>query len=372
MRLPIPTLLLCLAATLGPSRAPRAQGSIVVPPSAAATEATSAASEPFAYDEVRHVHYIHQSLLLGLGLNTLVKEIDYRRDSTASTITTMLRYRTPATKTQPVWQIRLGNYSGSVIAPVGDFPTATTAGWSTVFSAKPVNFPDLPLVGTGAQPFDLKFVFDVPFQFTGPHLGIDHFAYESAVGGFVYLVDAVNYQPNGGSANLITPSSLGCPSGQNRAYGASADPGGGDLVFDLFGAETGRLASACLGTSSNAWGSLPLPLDLTNLLLLPGCKIYCDLAVTLPVVTDGAGAAQLRVPVPADPALANGTLYGQWVVRDSRVNPAVGLATSDGVRFTLGSEVLPQMSVVSAIANLAQGRAGFVQPGQGPVVKIVW
>ena len=111
MRLCFSILLLTLALP--------AQGSIVVPPTAAAAEAKSAASEPFAYDQVRHVHYLHQSLLAGLGLNTLVKEIDYRRDATAGTITTMLRYRTPATKTQPVWQIRLGNYAGSVVAPSG-------------------------------------------------------------------------------------------------------------------------------------------------------------------------------------------------------------------------------------------------------------
>ena len=372
MRAMFSTTCFALAAAFGLGTMAAAQGSIVVPPGATTADANSLDSEPFAYDQIRHVQYLHQSLLGGLGLNTLIKEIDYRRDASTTTITSMLRYRTPATKTQPVWQIRLGNYTGNVIAPPGDFPTATTAGWTTVFGAKPMNFPDLPKVGTGAQPFDLKFVLDVPFQFTGPHLGIDHFAYEASLGGYNYLVDAVGYVPGGGSADLISPSSLGCPTGQNRASGAAADPGGGDLVFDLFGAQPAKLVSACLGASSTSWGAIALPLDLSSVLLLPGCNLYCDLTVTVPLVTDGAGAAQLRVPIPADPALANGTLYGQWVVRDTRVNPAVGLATSDGLRFTFGGELVPQMSVVSAFAFLAQGRNGFVQPGHGPVVKIAW
>lgn len=348
-----------------------AQGSAVVPPSSATSEGNSADSEPFAFDQARHVHYVGQSLLTSIAPNTLIKELQYRRDGDSSTITSMLRYRTPATKTQPVWQIRLGNLTGNVLAPPPEFPTATTGGWTTVFSAKPMNFPDLPRVGTGPQSFDLKFVLDVPWQFTGQNLGIDHFAYEANVGGFNYVIDAIGYIPGGGSAGLIAPNSLGCPANQNRAYGASADPGGGDLVFDLFGAEANKQASACLGSSSTTWGSLALPLDLSSL-LLPGCKIYCDLAVALPMLTDGAGAAQLRLPIPANPSLANGVVFGQWVVRDSRVNPAVNLATSDGIKFTIGSEIAPQMSVVSAIAVLAQGRNGFVQPGRGPVVKLVW
>ena len=65
------------------------------------------------------------------------------------------------------------------------------------------------------------------------------------------------------------------------------------------------------------------------------------------------------------------------IVADDRVNPAVNIATSDGLRFTLGNDVGTAalgMSVVSLAGNLAsnQRTPGFVQRGRGLVFQLGW
>ncbi len=361
---------LALSALLCPLTA---QGSLIVPAGAATADGASADQEPFGYDQARHVQYVHANLVAGMPLNTLVKELQYRRDGAAPN-PTFTRAR-GTTKVKPVWQIRLGNVLGTVnvMQPPSEFPGVADPNWTVVFTPKQVDFPDLNLVGGGGpQNFDIKFLFDVPWQWKGPTLGIEHYVAETNNAAYVYIADAAAAPPSSGSADLITPQSLGCPKNQNRAYGASASPGQGDLVFTLFGAPATAGAFACLGASSTQWGSLPLPFDLTASLALPGCFVYCDLVVAIPRPTNGSGSSELRAPIPADAGLAGGTVFGQWVVQDSRVNPAVNLATSDGLKFTLGGGLGPQTSVVSAIANLAGGRSGFVQPGRGLVFTLVW
>src|SRR5690349_15063012 len=84
----------CLAGLASPLLA---QGSIVIPPGTAAVDGNSADVEPFGYDQVRHVQYVHQSMLVGLAPNTLIKELAYRRDGNVTNPAICVRYRTIAT-----------------------------------------------------------------------------------------------------------------------------------------------------------------------------------------------------------------------------------------------------------------------------------
>ena len=69
-------------------------------------------------------------------------------------------------------------------------------------------------------------------------------------------------------------------------------------------------------------------------------------------------------------------MYGQFAnLVDDRVNPAVRVTTSEALEFTLGQTVGlpgPQMSIVYATDGSANGRAGFVFAGEGPVVQLTY
>ncbi|MEZ5966647.1 MAG: hypothetical protein R3F56_22610 [Planctomycetota bacterium] len=348
-----------------------AQTSVVVPTANASVDGNSLEQEPFGYDQITHMQYVDGTLLGGVPNGALLNQIAYRRDfdSTAALATMQ---RTGRSGPAPaIWEIWMQNYVGPVLSPPNNIQRTT---WTNVMTPTFINFPDLPR-GTGpTAPFDLAFVLDRPFVYGGGSLGIANLAYETAAANYAYLVDAVVSTATVGQVARISQNAVGCPAGENRCEGVAPNPGAGDLEFYLFGGKPSSAAVAYLGTNTTTWGGLPLPLPLT-FLQLPTCSIYTDLVVPLPTLTNIAGLASMRVPVPAEPALTSATLYGQWVLRDDRVNPAVNLATSDGLSFTFGPTVggyqVP-MSIVSAANNLATGRTGFVRPGEGVVFRLGW
>ncbi len=363
----LPSILVLVAcAPLVPAQITNTQ---VVPPSYTNLEANSLDREPFGYDQIRSVQYIDRTLLSGIPANTLLKEIAYRRDGGLTGVPTMTRTRV----LPPNWQIRLGKFSGNYATVSPSFPAVSDVNYTVVYAAKPTSFPNLTLVnGGGPQNFDLKFPLDLPWQFSSPGIAIDHYCYETTnVGTYAYYVDTIDPNGNAGHAGLITPQSVGCPLNQNRAAGQSTNPGTGDLVLSLFGAQGGKAAIACIGASATQWGSIALPFDL-GVLGLAGCKVYTDLTVQVVLTSASSGTAELRVPVPANAFLAGATVYGQWLVQDNRVNPNFPYATSDGIAFKLGDAVPVAMSVNTGQGQIANGGTGFVVVGHGHVVRFGW
>jgi hypothetical protein len=348
-----------------------AQTSTVIPAANAAVEGNSLDPEPFGFNQITHLCYVDRSLLAAVPNGATLSQIAYRRDwgSTAN-VATMQRLARglPA---PAIWEIWMVNYTGPVLNPPN---LLSPPNWTNVRTPILVNFPDLPRGAGPTAPFDLQFAFDVPLVYTGGSLGIRHRAYESNAATFAYYVDAEVSPVTAGSVQRISPSALGCPAGENRCEGYAPNPGGGDLEFYLYGGKPTTPAVAYLGASSTTWLGTPLPLSL-GFFGLAACSVYTDLTVPLPTVTNVAGIGGVRVPVPAQAALAGATLYGQWLAQDDRVQPAVNLATSDGLAFTLGPTTggyaLP-MSIVSAAQNLAVGRSGFVRLGEGPVFRLSW
>jgi len=360
-----PVLSVYLAAALA------AQTSAVVPPANATVDGNSLEQEPFGYDQITHLQYVDRSLLGAVPNGALLNQIAYRRDwdSTAG-VATMQRVGRSG-PTSAIWEIWMVNYTGPVLNPTNNIQRT---GWTNVMTPTLVSFPDLPRGAGPTAGFDLSFALDRPFVYGGGSLGVSHLVYETAATTYAYFADAVVSLAGGGQARRIGDGTLGCPAGENRCEGFAPNPGAGNLEFYLYGGKPSAPAVAYLGGSSTSWMSVPLPLPL-GFLQLPTCSIYTDLLVPLPTFTNVGGLASMRVPVPADPALARATLYGQWLLQDDRVNPAVNLATSDGLAFTLGPTVggyqIP-MSMVSAANNLARGRSGFVRPGEGLVFRLSW
>jgi hypothetical protein len=355
-----------------------AQGTYVVPPAYATTAGNTLDREPVAYDQACHVQYVASAYMSGLQPNTLVTGIQYRRASQITNPATLTRtINSPA----PLWTLRLKNVPATVnvMSPPATMPGSADTTWTTVLTASisATNFPPLTLPPSGVPDFLVSFPLAAPFVYTGPQFGVQHYVYAAANRLVNYYVDAVMSTTSGGTVSQI-PNANGCPPGQNRAQGIAPNPGGGNLEFYLYGAQGNQVAFAALGTNTTQWGSLTLPYSLAPF-GLQGCAVYTDLVLPFSRSTDVAGNAELRAAVPADPGLLGARLFGQWVVGDTRVNPAFPIATSDGLQFTLGTTLgQPQvlMSVVSGVGQLAQlpggGRAGLVQPGRGLIFRLSW
>lgn len=338
--------------------------SVVVPTSAANVDGNALDREPFGHEGVRHLTYMHQDQLWGIPAQAAINRIAYRRDTPVPI---------PVMRRPPgIWQVRMGSYQGSVAQPPSAWPSAWDPNWALVFQPRQISFPDLAQPsGSGPAPFALTFPLDQPFVYRGNHLGIEHFV---ADGQSVhdYFVDAVDGLVPGGTVGLLA-GGFGCPAGQNRAAGQAPNPGGGDAEFYLFGAPPSAGVLLGVGASNQAWLGLPLPLDLGGL-GLNGCRILVSLDILLAARTTSAGLAELRWPVPSVRALLGATFYSQWLCPgDGRVSQSLPLTVSDGLRYTLGTNLdagFVGMSVVSAFSGSNQ--YGFVQPNRGPVVQIGW
>ena len=62
---------------------------------------------------------------------------------------------------------------------------------------------------------------------------------------------------------------------------------------------------------------------------MPGCWLWTEILLLGTAPTDATGGAQVGLPIPNDPGLADKAFYVQWFVVDAAANPA-GLSTSPG------------------------------------------
>ena len=79
-----------------------------------------------------------------------------------------------------------------------------------------------------------------------------------------------------------------------------------------------------LGRSAARWNNVTLPLDLTTV-GAPGCWLYTEVLLLLPLATDQGGAVSVPFTIPDDPALAGHQFFVQWAALDPAANP-LGLA----------------------------------------------
>jgi hypothetical protein len=274
----------------------------------------------------------------------------------------------------PIWRVRLGNTTEPALNPSATFPIPTAPGWTIVYTPKVTLWPTATLPGTsGPANWDITVPFDVPFVYSGGNLGIEHYAFESNATVYTYYLDAIGVQPSAGNVQLLTPTSVSCPLGENRSAGFAPNPGG-VLQLLLFGAPASTVAFANFGFDSTSWLGFPLPLEL-GVVGAPSCWLYINPVSTIFVPVDAGGMANYFMPVPNSSAYVGFDLLSQWSVVDSRVNPAFPLTTSDALQFTIGAVAgghpIP-MSVVSGVNNLASGTVGYVGLGRGSIFRLTY
>ncbi len=137
---------------------------------------------------------------------------------------------------------------------------------------------------------------------------------------------------------VAVPYGTGCPAPSN-AVGFAPNPGAGSLQFFETGVAAGALPVAVLGYSASQWGALLLPLPLQNI-GLPGCSVLAEPASMTWATPTAGGVAEYTLAVPATVTLVGAGLFGQWWnVFDAAISTSLPITMSNGVAFTLGSDV---------------------------------
>jgi hypothetical protein len=96
--------------------------------------------------------------------------------------------------------------------------------------------------------------------------------------------------------------------------------------------QTGASFALTLGTSTQNWGPIVLPLSLAPF-GNPGCSIYANHAVVLGLLQS---TATLPIAIPNDPTLSGLNVHFQAMVIDARL-PGLGVATSDLLTMRVGT-----------------------------------
>src|SRR5690606_23138799 len=87
------------------------------------------------------------------------------------------------------------------------------------------------------------------------------------------------------------------------------------------------------GLSRTSWNGFTLPLDLAPL-GAPGCKVYTDWFLQVPVWVDNVGQRRIDWLLPPAAALSGTVLHVQLFVADPA--NALGVVASDGGRIVVG------------------------------------
>jgi hypothetical protein len=342
-----------------------AQQYLVVPNDRLTVRGNAIDSRPFGFDRVRHEQYIGRSQLVPLGTQAMIRGVAYRPDAGQTGI------RVDQTAGNPGWSVRMGNVTVNAGGP-GTGAYVSPANLTAVFLPRAISWPTWTMNGNPApMPFMLSFPFDVPFPYTGGHLVISHYSFNTAMQvAFNYYFDAERPDAGVGQA---TRFGSGCPAGSNDMTGFAPSPGGGDLTLYVHGAPPQAPVMALLGTSRSSYAGVRLPLDLGPV-GLTGCSLYTNPVMLLPGTVEASGIGHISAAVPADPSLAGTNLFAQFLVtQDTRVSPQLGLTTSAALDLVFGAAVgarAIEMATVSGTLQQANGAGGILFPGEGLVVRI--
>ncbi len=302
-------------------------------------EGNSSHHIPTKYAPARSQQLYDASILGGLKTG-LIKSVSFRRDGISSTsyaahkfymTVHMAAYKV---KSAAYWTRTSfkGNYSGT--------------DYKLVVSHRLVSFPSASKPGAPPAPFSVTVPFTYPFGYVkGRNLLVqfDTANYGGGAGAFTWYGDAQYYSSTAKSGTVVKYGK-GCPSG--LVLSGYAPPVNGTSKLYWYWYSKGGYstpAMAILGVSKTKWGFLTLPFPLAGM-GAPGCFLNTDMVLAFVGFTDPSGTNgryRVDLPVPYDPLLAGGVIYGQTLVFDKNYN-TLGVRASEGLKFTLGTYMKPR------------------------------
>lgn len=196
-----------------------------------------------------------------------------------------------------------------------------------VFLRKMYNFPSV-----GAQTWGaVDLPFDVPFVFKGTN----HISWRiviwsnTLVSPTNFVLDCFSDWRFGATVGTGCQHPMGT---QNAGLNTTYRSPGNVWDFNLYTwvAGTPMPGFLLIGTSNSSWGGNALPFDL-SVIGAPGCNIYNDGAIVVPVVsgTAASGFVGVKATLPSNPLLIGGQIFAQGVWLDPGANP-LGMFTTNG------------------------------------------
>ncbi len=294
---------------------------------------------PTRYAPARSQQLFDASILGGLKTG-LIKSIGFRRNgTTSSTYTAHKFYMT----------VHMAAYK--VKGAAGWTRTSFKANYAgtdykLVALKRLVSFPAAAKPASPPAPFSAIVPFNYPFAYVkGRNLLVqfDTSNYPSGNGNYNWYTDAQYYNSFAKSGKVVKYGK-GCPSG--LTLNGYAPPINGISKLYWYWYSKGGYhtpAMAILGVSRTKWGFLTLPFPLAGM-GAPGCFLNTDVVLAFVGFTDPSGVNgryRVDLPVPYDPLLAGGVVYGQTLVFDKNYN-TLGVRASEGLKFTLGTYMKPR------------------------------
>ena len=245
---------------------------------------------------------------------------------------------TPFTKMSMRMASGFANFAGKTIdvelfhaTSPNDATTASATFASNVVTGSEVNTLVRKMVNLPTVPdnsWAIVFPFDNMYVWPGSHLSWRANVYGNSNGNaiFTYPLDAWT------TGTTVTTVGTGCTAagGSGVTTISATTPVIGTICNFTINSKV-ALVTPCLltlGTSTTTWGALTLPFDLTPF-GATGCKVYNDIAATIPSATSATGVATIPLPIPNNPLLVGATFYAQGAFVDASFN-ALGLVTTPG------------------------------------------
>jgi len=259
-----------------------------------------------------------------------------------------LRYNGPSLSTGGGTIANLDIYlSNNGVSPgqsTGVFDSNYTGTLTRVFSAQNHTFgvDSSSNPGTwGGATGEFRFVFSSPFNYTGGNLVVEIRVDGNTNSGATpanCLLDAEIDGRAGTAGGSAVSNGVGCFGTEMGATGQLAP--GGQIALMGSNLGVGSPVFANLGTSRAAWGVIPLPFSLA-ILGAPGCSIYNDWSVSIPMVPGPSGniapySAGSVLSLPNLSSVAGAVLQMQYFAIQPGINP-FSATTSNNVEVTLGT-----------------------------------
>ncbi len=308
------------AAALLLAAASAAQGSLVAPPSHAATEGTAGTDVPFGRRAPARVQYVYDAVLFSgpVTITGVQLRLDGGAVADAKTVDCEIALSTlphPLVQLSPRFAHNRGADEVAVLPRrLVELPSQASASVPTPFLA-PISF-------------------DVPFAYDPRRGGLlmELVVHGQPAGAYLLDVSYLCTSPTAAVGPAPCRQSSGLPLGvESVTVGVQW---GRPWIVRAFDALPGEVVVLALGTrETGSWAGLQLPQELAGV-GAPGCFLSIDIAASFYDVATADGAARFTFAIPDDPQLLGKWMRFQAGGFDAAAN-SLGLVTSQAQKVQI-------------------------------------